>query len=63
MRCLQREPKNTCPFTKKKLTRRELVILTPENVDEYRGKIVHATLAEDARLAVAEEKEEEDSDA
>lgn len=32
--------KNTCPFTKRKLTRRQLVKLTPENIDEYRSKMV-----------------------
>ncbi|KAI8875491.1 hypothetical protein K501DRAFT_233613 [Backusella circina FSU 941] len=31
--------KNTCPLTKKPLTKRDLVILTHENIDEYRDKI------------------------
>ncbi|RUS20171.1 hypothetical protein BC937DRAFT_86241 [Endogone sp. FLAS-F59071] len=33
--------KNICPLTKKPLTKRDLVILTHENIDEYRDKIVN----------------------
>lgn len=50
MRVLNREPKNTCPFTKQvvssdlnegqKLNRRQLVKLNRLNIDEYRNKIV-----------------------
>ncbi|CBK22520.2 uncharacterized protein [Blastocystis hominis] len=39
VKVLNRNPKNTCPFTKKKLTRRSLVKLTAENIEEYRGMI------------------------
>ena len=52
VKVLNRNPKNTCPFTKKvwaisnkcnpqKLTRRSLVKLTPENIEEYRDKIIN----------------------
>lgn len=40
LRVLGRKPKNTCPFTKQTLTRRSLVKLTSENVEEYKSKIV-----------------------
>ncbi|KAJ3091669.1 hypothetical protein HK102_013857, partial [Quaeritorhiza haematococci] len=37
VRCLSREErKNICPFTKQPMTKRELVILTFENIEEYR---------------------------
>ena len=39
VRVLGKPPKNTCPFTKQKVTRRDLVKLTVANLDEYRGKI------------------------
>jgi len=39
VRILTQEPKNICPFTKQKVTARELVKITPENVDEYFNKI------------------------
>mmetsp|Transcript_18811 Transcript_18811/g.36883 ORF Transcript_18811/g.36883 Transcript_18811/m.36883 type:complete len:1026 (+) Transcript_18811:119-3196(+) len=39
LRVLGREPRNTCPFTKQKLTRRSLIKLTTDNIDEYRDKI------------------------
>ncbi|KAJ3273008.1 hypothetical protein HDV01_004914 [Terramyces sp. JEL0728] len=43
LRCLSsKEQKNICPMTKNPLTKRELVILTFENIDEYRDKIVNA---------------------
>lgn len=45
LRCLSRPPVNQCPFTKRKLTRRQLVKLTPENVEEHREKIVSATVS------------------
>ncbi|KAI8997410.1 hypothetical protein BDB01DRAFT_771026 [Pilobolus umbonatus] len=32
--------KNICPLTKKTLTKRDLVILTHDNIDEYRDKII-----------------------
>lgn len=38
---LRKEPRNTCPFTKRKVTRRQLIKLTLENIDEYREKIVN----------------------
>ena len=34
-RCLQQEPKNTCPFTKQPIRKRDLVALTWENIDQY----------------------------
>lgn len=39
LKCLSAEPKNTCPFTKKLIKKRDLIILTWENVDRYRDKI------------------------
>ncbi|CAG8735272.1 12437_t:CDS:2, partial [Cetraspora pellucida] len=37
VRCLSSEPKkNICPLTKKPLTKRELVILTMDNIEQYR---------------------------
>ncbi|KAI8825206.1 uncharacterized protein EV422DRAFT_517852 [Fimicolochytrium jonesii] len=42
IRCLGSEDrKNICPLTKKPLTKRELVVLTHENIEEYRDKIVN----------------------
>jgi len=42
VRCLNNpDCKNRCPITKKPLTKRELVILTFENIDQYRDKIIH----------------------
>jgi len=41
IRCLQQEPKNRCPITKKDVKKRDLVILDWENIDQYRDKIVH----------------------
>jgi hypothetical protein len=42
LRCLLRDaPKNTCPFTKKTLNKRDLVVLTHDNIEEYRNKIVN----------------------
>ena len=53
IKVLNRDPRNTCPFTKKvrvedqtyaqRLTRRSLVKLTPDNIDEYRDKIISVT--------------------
>ncbi|ORX83354.1 hypothetical protein BCR32DRAFT_267018 [Anaeromyces robustus] len=41
VRCLNNpDCKNKCPITKKPLTKRELVILTFENIDQYRDKII-----------------------
>ena len=33
--------KNTCPFTLQKMTRRSLVKLTKENIEDYRGQIIN----------------------
>jgi hypothetical protein len=41
VRCLEQTPRNTCPFTKKTVKKRDLVVLTLENIDEYRSKIVN----------------------
>jgi hypothetical protein len=42
LRCLNSEDrKNICPITKKPLSKRELVVLTHDNIDEYRDKIVN----------------------
>lgn len=43
IKVLNRDPRNTCPFTKKRLTRRSLVKLTVDNIDEYRDKIINVT--------------------
>ena len=44
VRCLSQQQsgdlKNTCPLTKRPLKKRELVLLTVDNIDEYRDKIV-----------------------
>ncbi|CAG8481490.1 6832_t:CDS:10 [Paraglomus occultum] len=38
VRCLSSEPtKNICPLTKRPLTKRELIILTVDNIDQYRS--------------------------
>jgi hypothetical protein len=39
LRCLQSSG-NVCPFTKAPLQKRNLVVLTHANIDEYRAKIV-----------------------
>jgi hypothetical protein len=42
VRCLNNpDCKNKCPIIKKPLTKRELVILTFENIDQYRDKIIN----------------------
>ncbi|KAG0199606.1 hypothetical protein BGX28_007131 [Mortierella sp. GBA30] len=43
IRCLLQEgsAKNICPLTKKPLTKRDVTILTFENIEEYRDKIVN----------------------
>ncbi|KAJ1915671.1 hypothetical protein H4219_004201 [Mycoemilia scoparia] len=45
IRCLMFPPegsqRNICPLTKKPLTKRDLVVLTLENIEEYRSKIVN----------------------
>jgi len=33
--------KDICPFTRKPVTRRQLVKLTPENIDEYKSKVIN----------------------
>lgn len=40
LKVLMKEPKNICPFTKKKLTHRMLVKLTIDNIEDYRNKII-----------------------
>ena len=43
LRCITQQSgdhKNVCPLTKKPLKKRELVLLTLENIDQYRDKIV-----------------------
>lgn len=41
MRCLASDEKrNICPITKKPLSKRELVILTHDNIEEYRYLII-----------------------
>ncbi|OAD07796.1 Homeodomain-like DNA binding domain-containing transcription factor [Mucor lusitanicus CBS 277.49] len=32
--------KNICPLTKKRLTKRDLIVLTPDNIEAYRDKII-----------------------
>lgn len=44
--------KNTCPFTKQKLTRRQLRKLTHENIEQYKAKIVNLTQEELANLNI-----------
>jgi hypothetical protein len=40
VRCLSSEPtKNICPLTKRPLTKRELVILTVDNIEQYRSAL------------------------
>jgi hypothetical protein len=39
LRVLAQEPTNTCPFTKQRLTRRQLVLLTHDNIAEHRGRL------------------------
>lgn len=39
VRCISQEPKNTCPITKKPVTKRELILLTYDNIEEFRLKI------------------------
>jgi hypothetical protein len=39
LKCLTTDPKHTCPFTKQPLKKRDLVILTWENIEEYQDKI------------------------
>ncbi|KAK8813159.1 hypothetical protein WA158_002751 [Blastocystis sp. Blastoise] len=41
MKILNQNPKNTCPYTKQKLTRRMLVKLDEDNIEEYRNKILN----------------------
>lgn len=40
IKVLTREPKDTCPFTKAKLTKRDLILLTIDNIDQYRDIII-----------------------
>ena len=48
--------KNTCPFTKQTLNRRQLVKLTPQNIDQYRDKIVNWTVEQGEAAKAAEAK-------
>ncbi|KAJ1664603.1 hypothetical protein IW140_003995 [Coemansia sp. RSA 1813] len=45
VRCLMFPPegsqRNVCPLTKKPLSKRDLVVLTYDNIEQYRGKIVN----------------------
>lgn len=41
VKVLSQEPKNTCPFTKQPLKKRDLIHLTWENIDKYRSMIIH----------------------
>lgn len=41
VKVLSQEPKNTCPFTKQPLKKRDLIHLTWENIDHYRSMIIH----------------------
>ena len=40
LRLLKEKPLNTCPFTKQRVTRRDLVKLTKQNIEAYRVKIL-----------------------
>lgn len=42
MTILLKDPKNTCPFTKQPLKKRDLVVLTWDNISEYQDKIMQA---------------------
>jgi hypothetical protein len=46
--------KNTCPFTKQTLNRRQLIKLTPQNFEEYRDKIVNWSVEQGAAAKAAE---------
>ena len=37
--------KDICPFTRKPVTRRNLVKLTPENIEEFKDKIINQEIA------------------
>ncbi|KAJ1837217.1 hypothetical protein LPJ73_007474 [Coemansia sp. RSA 2703] len=45
VRCLMFPPegsqRNICPLTKKPMTKRDLVVLTYDNIEQYRSKIVN----------------------
>jgi U-box domain len=41
VQCLAQHPKNICPLTKNPLSKRDLVVLTVDNISEYQGKIVN----------------------
>jgi hypothetical protein len=43
LKTLSKDPKNTCPFTKQPLKKRDLVRLTWENIDEYRDRIIRGS--------------------
>lgn len=45
-RCLQQEPRNTCPFTKQLVHKRDLVQLTWANIEQFKSKIVNWSLAD-----------------
>jgi hypothetical protein len=41
LQCLAQDPKNTCPFSKNPLKKRDITILTWENIAEHKSKIVN----------------------
>jgi len=41
LKSLLQDPKNVCPITKQPLNKRDLVLLTWENIEQYRDKIIH----------------------
>jgi hypothetical protein len=41
LKILAKKPENTCPFTRMKVSRRDLVKLTAENLEQYKDKIVN----------------------
>lgn len=41
LKILAKKPENTCPFTRLKVSRRDLVKLTAENIAEFKDKIVN----------------------
>jgi hypothetical protein len=40
MTILMKDPKNTCPFTKQPLKKRDLVVLSWDNISDYQDKII-----------------------
>mmetsp|Transcript_10789 Transcript_10789/g.33093 ORF Transcript_10789/g.33093 Transcript_10789/m.33093 type:complete len:155 (+) Transcript_10789:58-522(+) len=52
-RCLKRTPANVCPFTKNELRPRQLIVLTHDNVDQYRSQMVGLSFKRYEYCAVA----------